>query len=104
MEAAADEENRMQRFYKDEMKKTWQHAIENKHIDRVPDFAPEKFGISSFQRFSGEDQERQTRIKKQKEQMKKWVQERAAENAFNNYQESEERMKYAELLREIDAG
>ena len=44
MEAAADEENRMQKFYKEQLKKSWSDAIVNKHIDKTPDFKPDSFG------------------------------------------------------------
>ena len=93
MEAAAEEERQMQKYYKDELKKSWENSIENKHVDRVPEFQPEKFGPSSFQRFSGEDPNRQDRIRQQKAQMKRWVQEQAAEKAFDRYQQTEEKMK-----------
>lgn len=58
--------------------------------------------LSSFQRFSGEDVNREERTRLQKQQMKTWVQEQVAEKAYQKYQENEERMKYADLLKQID--
>lgn len=103
MEAASEEERQMQKFIKDQLKQSWSHSIATKHVDKVPDFEPERFGTSSFQIFSGEDTNRIERINLQKEQTKRWVQEQVAEKAFNRFQELEERERYAQLLRQIDA-
>merc|ERR1711916_275278 len=58
--------------------------------------------ISSFQTFKGEDNLREERIKEQQEQMRRWTQEQVTERAFNRYQENQDRMQYAELLKTID--
>jgi hypothetical protein len=43
MEAAADEEARMQKFYNDQMKKSWEDSISKKRVDDTPDYVPGKF-------------------------------------------------------------
>merc|ERR1711991_218136 len=103
MEAAADEENRMRQFYNSELKKSWEDAIVQKRNAQVPKIYGTEDSVSSFQRFSGEDPNRLERVRQQKIQMKTWVQEQVAEKAYQKYQENEERMKYADLLRQIDA-
>ena len=48
MEAAADEEARMQKFYNEQMKKSWEDSISKKRVDDTPDYVPEKFSNRSI--------------------------------------------------------
>lgn len=104
MEEAAEEERRLKEFTNDQLKRDWQATIAEKQAmkDKPEVIRGDENDISSFQRFSGEDNNRFDRIKQQQNQMRNWVQEQVAEKAIQKYSEQEERMQYAELLKTID--
>ena len=63
MESAAEEDRRMQIFYKAQLKKSWEDSIEYKRRTQeiVPDFDPKNAGIGSCQVMSGADANLKTR-------------------------------------------
>ena len=103
MESAAEEERRMQAFYKEQQKNSWEEALAFKksQIDNIPDFGP-VFGTSSCQEMSGIDLNLKERKVLQREQNSKWIQEQIAEKSFRKAQMYEEEMQYADMLKQID--
>lgn len=64
---------------------------------------PELCGSASAQKFNGEDPNKAARLKAQKEQMRRWVQEQVSEKADIKNAHQSDSMAYSELLSAINA-
>jgi len=106
--AGADEEERhMKAFQMEQMKNSWEETRQNRHQQQTKhneavDFDYEGCGTSSALKFVGEDNSRLERIKLQKEQMRRWIQEQVAEKAQLKHLEKQEDMTYGEMIKAID--
>lgn len=96
----------MREFQMNQMKQSWEESIyKRKEIASQPppvDFDHANCSTAAALKFSGEDNNRNQRIKKQKDQMRKWIQEQVAEKAQLAHLRKEEEMSYAEMLKAID--
>lgn len=96
----------MKEYQMRELKKSWSEAAEKRNFTKTqprgPDFDPANSGPASLQRFSGEDTDRENRLKEQKNQMRKWIQEQVAEKAYLNKVRQDEDMSYADMIKAID--
>lgn len=103
---AMDEERRMKEFQMNQVRSDWERAIDYKKTKeaepRGPDFDNANCGPASALRFFGEDTNRVDRLKQQKEQMRRWIQEQVAEKAQLKHLQHEDEMSYAEMLKAID--
>jgi len=103
LESAAEEERMMRAYQKEEIKKSWMQAIEAKrNIAPEPILDPRLAGPSAAQNFAGADPNRAERIKAQKDQMRRWVQEQVAEKAHIKAKESQELAAYSDMLKAIE--
>lgn len=62
-----------------------------------------KCGISSAQKFSGEDRNKNENDRAKKEEMRRWVKERLSAEDYQRMCEKIENMNYAALLQTVDA-
>lgn len=102
LEAAANEEVQMRKYQTQELKASWEAAINAPKAKPAKDYVPSKFGPSSFQVFDGEDVLAEERDKVQKDQVRRWTQEQIAEKNHKKMLEMEEDYMHAEMLRQID--
>jgi len=89
----------------EEVKSSWDNAVSSKKTIadiREPAFNPEKTGISASQIFTGEDPSKSERVRAQKDQMKRWVQEQIAEKANAKKQLFDEDMGHSYAIKNID--
>lgn len=96
----------MREFQMQQMKQSWEDAKQHqKDLAAMPgpmDFDVKNCGPAAALKFSGEDESRYDRSKRQKDQMRKWIQEQVAEKATLRHLQREEDMSFAEMLRAID--
>jgi hypothetical protein len=105
--AADDEERQMKAFQMEQIKKSWEETRESRKQqetkrDQMTDFDYDNCGASSALKFVGEDGARRERIRLQKEQMRRWIQEQVAEKAALRHLQKQEDMTYAEMIKAID--
>lgn len=103
--AAQEEENMMRRYAMDVMKKNWDESLTQKQYDASiieQPLKPDECGLSAVQRLAGEDRNRVNRVKQQKEQTRKWIQEQLDEKAYMLQQAKNENTSYAEMLKAIN--
>jgi hypothetical protein len=106
--AEADEEERqMKRFQMQQIKESWAQTLSQQKdqqddLDARVDFNHEQCGPAAALKFSGEDTNRQERIRLQREQMRRWVQEQLAEKTHFRHLMKREEMTYAEMIKAID--
>ncbi len=103
---AMDEERQMKEFQMTQIRSDWERAVQLKRSkDAEPrgvDFDNANCGPAAALKFSGEDTNRFDRIRLQKEQMRKWIQEQVAEKAQLKHLRHEEEMSYADMIKAID--
>lgn len=104
---ADEEERRMKAFQMAQIKQSWettlsQQRAQDKVLDDRTDFDHANCGPAAALRFAGEDPYRADRIREQKEQMRRWVQEQLAEKAQLRHLQKQEDMSYAEMIKAID--
>jgi hypothetical protein len=97
----------MRKYQLSEIKKGWDVATkEKKERDRQElsnsNFDLSKCTTSSAQVFAGEDLNRANRLKSQKDQMRRWIQEQCAEKSSNKDNENDDNANYAIMLKAID--
>jgi DNA polymerase III alpha subunit (gram-positive type) len=101
-----EEERKMKEYQMNQMRNDWDRAIQLKKTQAAepkgPDFDNAQCGPSAALRFSGEDTNRFDRLKQQKDQMRRWIQEQVAEKAQLKHLQQEDEMSYAEMLKAID--
>lgn len=68
-----------------------------------PPLDPETCGTASAQKFNGEDPNKAARLKAQKEQMRRWVQEQVSEKADISNAHNRDSAAYSELIGAINA-
>jgi len=104
--ASLEEERQMKEYQMHTMKQNWADAAnERNRVKNAPkgrDFDPDNCGSASLQKFSGEDENRIQRLKLQKDQMRKWIQEQIAEKSYLNKIRKDDDMTYAEMIKAID--
>lgn len=98
----------MKEFQNNELKKSWEASIQKKKElenfrKSIKDIDPAKIGLSSMVTFSGDDANREERLRLQKEQMKRWTQEQVYEKAYQKKLEKDEDLAQAEINRAVDA-
>ena len=104
MEAASAEEKAIRAYQNQELKKSWESSIAFKTSKRPePDFDPEATGISAAQIFSGEDRNKAQRLKEQKAQMTRWIQEQVAEQQYHKMLNKGDDENYFALMRAVDS-
>jgi hypothetical protein len=102
LEETKQEEADMKKYLNEDVKKSWDDAVrfkENKYVE--PDLDPANAGVSAAQTFAGADPYRKDRIRSQKEQMRKWVNEQVREKSANAKAKKEEELYFAELTNTI---
>jgi hypothetical protein len=103
LEAAAQEQKDDMDEQMNELKRSWNDQMNlranEKAGTKVLDYDTTDCGISSAQRFFGEDLSQPDRIKAQQDQMRNWIQEQMAEKAYRRSQAKQEDDNYAQLLR-----
>jgi hypothetical protein len=101
-----EEERQMKEFQMNQLKQSWADTAARKQFEKsqapVPDFNHDIAGPASLQKMSGEDVDRYERIKKQREQMKTWIQQQIAEKQYSKQLDMEENLNYAEMIKMID--
>lgn len=101
-----DEERRMKEFQITQVRNDWNRAIDEKRVQdavpRGPDFDNANCGPASALKFFGEDNSRGDRLKQQKDQMRKWIQEQVAEKAQLKHLQYQDDMSFADMLKAID--
>ncbi|RYG99969.1 hypothetical protein EON65_49795, partial [archaeon] len=101
-----EEEKQMRQFQMQQMKQSWEDAKQHQRdLAALPgpkDFDVQNCGPAAALKFSGEDESRYDRSRRQKDQMRKWIQEQVAEKATLRHLQKEEDMSFAEMLRAID--
>ena len=106
LSAADREEQALRKFQMQQLKDSWNGALTTKELARtkVPDQDVDfnNLGSSAAQQFMGEDANRSERLRLQKEQMYRWVQEQLAEKAYFKEIEKAEDLSYAEMMRAVD--
>lgn len=106
LEQAMEEEKQMKEFQMNTMKKDWENAVQARRSKAaepsVPDFDPANCGPAAALKFSGEDGNRYDRLRLQKEQMRRWIQEQVAEKAQLAHLRKEEDMSYGDMIKAID--
>ena len=101
LEAAALEEKQMRMHQNEVLKESWSSAMESKRmISPQSETIYEETGKAAAQIFSGEDRERNMRVRMQKEQMRDWISERKEERYERKISEEEEDKLWAEFVRE----
>jgi hypothetical protein len=104
--ASMEEERQMKEFQMAQLKQSWADNAARRQYEKTqappPDFDPNTAGAASLQKMSGEDANRYERIKKQREQMKTWIQEQIAEKQYSKQLDMEENLNYAEMIKMID--
>lgn len=104
--ASMEEERQMKEFQMRQLKQSWADNAARKQMEKTqpppPDFDLSNAGPASLQNMSGEDVDRYERIKKQREQMKEWIQQQIAEKEYSKRSEQEEDLNYAEMIKMID--
>jgi len=86
----------------DEMSQTQKEMMRTKKMERNETLDLGKCGVGAVQSFAGEDPLYAERIKAQKEQMRRWIQEQVTEKAYKNFKEKEEEANYAAYVRTVD--
>ena len=103
---AMEEEKQMKEYQMNSIKKDWEDAVQNRKAKTSaptgPDFDTDNCGPAAALKFSGEDTNRGPRLRLQKEQMRRWIQEQVAEKAQLAHLRKEEDMSYAEMIKAID--
>lgn len=104
--ASIEEERQMKEYQMNMMKQSWADAAreraEEKNRYKGPDFDRDNSSSSSLQKMSGEDENRIERLRLQKDQMRKWIQEQIAEKSYLNKVKHDDDMTYAEMIKAID--
>jgi len=104
--ASLEEERQMKEYQMNMLKQSWADAANERQYEkskpRGRDFDPDNCGSASLQKFSGEDANRFQRLKLQKDQMRKWIQEQIAEKSYLNKIRQDDDMTYAEMIKAID--
>lgn len=104
--ASMEEERLMKEFQMNQMKQSWAESAERKKLAKTqttdPDFDLDRAGPASLQKMKGEDEDRNERIRKQKEQMKVWIQEQIAQKQYLKHLDQEDDLNYAEMIKTID--
>lgn len=105
IESHNEDERRQKILQTQQLKSSWEDAVVTKRNTLVePEFVfdPSKTGLSAVQNFIGEDPQKRDRVKAQKEQIRRWVQEQVSEKANIRRQEYEEDMNYSYAIRNVD--
>ncbi len=105
LEEAKEEERQMREFQKAEIKNSWDDAVaEKKKIAAKPEpfLDPLEAGPSAAQNFAGADPFRKDRIKEQKEQMRKWVQEQISEKSEIKTNANQADKAYSDMLNAVE--
>jgi hypothetical protein len=101
-----EEERQMKEFQMAQLKQSWAETAARRQFEKsqppAPDFNPDVAGPASLQKMSGEDADRYERIKKQREQMKIWIQQQISEKQYSKQLDIEENLNYAEMIKMID--
>lgn len=106
--ANADEEERQMKAYQMvQIKKSWEETRESRKQQEttrvnMTDFDYDRCGAASALKFVGEDGSRKDRIRLQKDQMRRWIQEQVAEKAALRHLQKQEDMTYGEMIKAID--
>lgn len=103
---AQEEERQMREFQMNQIKQSWEDSMRHRQElasqPRGKDFDLDNAGPASALRFFGEDPNRTDRLRLQKQQMQKWIQEQLGEKAHLKHLARMEEMSYAEMLKAID--
>jgi len=105
LEEAKEEERLMREFQKAQIKQSWDDAIDGRKTEIANTnvyLDPLESGPSAAQNFAGADPFRKERIKAQKEQMRKWVQEQVAEKAETKSASDTGDRAYADMLVAVE--
>lgn len=101
-----EEERQMKEFQMRQLKQSWEDQANKKQFEKTqqppPDYNPEIAGPASLQYMSGEDTNREERTRRQREQMKEWIQQQIAEKQYTKQVEMEEELNYADMIKVID--
>lgn len=104
--ASIEEERQMKEYQMNLLKQSWADAASEREAQRrrpkEPDFDRDHSGSSSLQKMSGEDENRIERLRLQKDQMRKWIQEQIAEKSYLKKIRQDDDMTYAEMIKAID--
>lgn len=102
LEIAAAEEQALKLKLNEKLKEEWKETAlikKNTVPEPVYDGPP---GVGACQSFYGEDNGQKERIRLQKEQMKRWVQEQVAEKAAKTAKEKNDEFEYAAYISAVD--
>jgi hypothetical protein len=106
LEQAYEEERLLKKMQNDEVKQTWemQKAAREAERQRKPDIAIDRdnAGLSAAVAFVGEDNLRDERVRRQKDQMKTWVQQQVSEKMAMRAAAKAEDEEYANMVRAIE--
>jgi RIB43A len=101
LEEAALEEHRARMSQNVTLRKSWGAATAAKNaIPPQPETDYDRCGIASAQVFEGEDNDRLSRIRTQREQMNEWIGESKEERSEAKRAEDEEERRWADFVRE----
>lgn len=106
MEALEREEQQRRREYQKSLQQEWKQNIQEKSyqagLPKPPDFDRESAGLSAILSLPGEDPQKPQREQMQREQMLRWIQEKAQENRIRAHAAKVEEMNYNEMIRMVN--
>jgi len=104
LESAMKEENQIRFQQMQELKRDWLALSERKKSEILGNdpIDLDSCGPGAAQKFAGEDRFCHERSRHQKEQMRRWIQEKLAENAYQEAKEKEATVNYASYIRTMD--
>ena len=96
----------MKEFQMRQLKDSWAESAARKMAEKTssqtPDFDIDRAGPASLQNMKGEDTERLDRIRKQREDMRQWIQQQIAEKEYTKQLDMEDDLNYGDMLKAID--
>ncbi len=105
LEEAKQEELAMRAYQQVELKNSWEQAITQRQaLKAIPEpyLDPQLSGVSAAQRFAGSDPSQGERLRAQKAQMRKWVQEQMQEKAEAKEVLNRANDSYAQMLKAVE--
>ena len=100
LQAAADEEAYLRQLQNDELRRSWEESAKAKKNVPQTEIDNSSQGIS--QTIGQEDLFLNDRVKAQKDQMRRWVEEQAAANRSRKNREKDEDNAYADMIKAVD--
>ena len=101
MEEAALDDKKVKIQQNQMLKASWSRALEDKSsLAPETDTDYSTCGVAAAQSFVGEDADRISRLRMQKEQLRKWVQDQMQEKDNLRATEADEDAQWAEYIRE----